>query len=209
MDGLGYELFPGAAFPLNQHSRFAGGHLTNNGEYVFHGGGSAQEFLQSGVRLDAGGEFLVGRFQVPGMERPFEHQLHGVQIQRFGDEVVRSLFHSCYGGIHGAVGSHHDALRRVGQGGSGFQHVHAAFPAQSQIRQNQVRRFFLQEGGSLGEIGGGVHFIIILKTHAQSVARGFFIIYNQQNRHLHEGMEDGRSLMVRSTRGRKTVMVVP
>ena len=143
------------------------------------------------------------------MERPFEHQLHGVQIQRFGDEVVRSLFHSCYGGIHGAVGSHHDALRRVGQGGSGFQHVHAAFPAQSQIRQNQVRRFFLQEGGSLGEIGGGVHFIIILKTHAQSVARGFFIIYNQQNRHLHEGMEDGRSLMVRSTRGRKTVMVVP
>ena len=37
-----------------------------------------------------------------------------------------------------------------------FQHVHAAFPAQSQIRQNQVRRFFLQEGGSLGEIGGGV-----------------------------------------------------
>ena len=96
-----------------------------------------------------------------------------------------------------------------GRGGSGFQHVHAAFPAQSQIRQNQVRRFFLQEGGSLGEIGGGVHFIIILKTHTQSVARGFFIIYNQQNRHLHEGMEDGRSLMVRSTRGRKTVMVVP
>ena len=33
----------------------------------------AQEFLQSGVRLDAGGEFLVGRFQVPGMELSLIH----------------------------------------------------------------------------------------------------------------------------------------
>lgn len=97
----------------------------------------------------------------------------------------------------------------MGQRSRGFQHVHAAFPAQPQVRQDQVRGFLPQESDGLGKIGGSVHFVIVLKAHAQGVARGFFIIYDQQNGHLHDGMEEGRSLMVRSTRGRKTVMVVP
>ena len=209
VDGLGHQLLPRAALPFNQDSCPAGSHLADDGKDMLHGGGPAQQFLKAGIRLDAGGEFLVGRFQVPGMERPLEHQLHGVQVQGLGDEVICTLLHGSHGGVHGPVGGHHDAFGRLGQGGSGFQHVHAAFTAQAQVRQDQVRGFLLQEGDGLGEIGGGVHFIVILKAHAQGVPRGFLIIYDQQDGHFHDGTEEGRSLMVRSTRGRKTVMVVP
>lgn len=97
----------------------------------------------------------------------------------------------------------------MGQSGGGFKYVHATFPAQSQVREHQVRRFFPHEGDGLGEIGGGVHFIIILKSHAQGVARGLFIIDNQQDGHVHDGTEGGRRRIVRSTRGRNTVKVVP
>lgn len=96
--------FPVPLSPSMSTVRFAGGYLAYHGEYMLHGGRTAQQFLQSGVSLDAGGEFLVGGFQISGMQGAFEHHFHGVQIQGLGDEVVGSLFHGFHGGIHGAVG---------------------------------------------------------------------------------------------------------
>jgi hypothetical protein len=89
------------------------------------------------------------------------------------------------------------------------QKIHAIFTAKPEIREDEIDLLVFENGTSLGKVCGGEDIIAIFQPHAQSIARGLFIVDNEENGKCHFDSGDSSKRAEASVRGKKRVMVVP
>ena len=111
-----------------------------------------------------------------------QQQLHLIQVERLGQEIIRAVSASLRSGIRAAVGRHHDTGRGSGQLLSIVNKLHTALPTQSKVRQQYIYRLALHQGTRRLAVGGGIHLVIVLQRQAEGIARGLLIVHNQENR---------------------------
>ena len=101
--------------------------------------------------LDAGNRFGSGP------QGSADLLLHGAEFERLGNKIVGSAAHGAHGGVHVAVGRHHDHRRFVVLVAQGLQNIQSADSGQAQVGHHQVvdRTMGLGQGffASLGNFG--------------------------------------------------------
>ncbi len=176
----GHHLFAGAGFAFDQNRgtrrRDLLDDLGNLGDF--------RRFADQAVELvglfDLLGKLLVFRLQIAAAQGALEQHFDLVEIERLGDEVPGPAAHRLDGGVHRAVGGHHDGHRRLRQRERRVQQIHPGLAAHPQIGQQQLHRLALQNGHRLRRAGGGVNVELLLQRAAQAVTRGFLVVNNEQ-----------------------------
>ncbi len=163
VDGAGRELLAGAAFPLDEHGGACGRHLLDGFEDGLERVGFADDALDGEFLPDLLLERGVFLLQMAAAQGAFDEQLHLVEIQRLGDEMVGPAPHRLHRRVHAAVGGHHDADGRLRQSKRLLQQLHAVVLAESEIGEHHVYLVMAQMLQRLGRVRGHITVEVILQ----------------------------------------------
>ena len=155
---VGDEFLARAALALDEHGRARRGDLADRVEHVLHRRRRADEGVQAlaGAAFDLLAQFGVLALDHAAAQGAAHEDFQPVEVQRLGDEIVRPALHRGDGGVHRAVGGHHDAHRRRGHLQRPVDERHAVLAAQAQVGQEQIDALALQDRERAGHVAGRV-----------------------------------------------------
>ncbi len=119
---------------------------------------------------------VLGR-EPPLLQRIPDDQLDFIDLERFRQIIVRTLFHRLHGGIRGGEGrdDQDDRFRRGGL--DGFQNLHTVTLRHSQIGDDQIKDFFIEKlNGFFTVLGSGHHVPSAFEHDAQDIAQTLLVI---------------------------------
>jgi hypothetical protein len=116
VNGAGDEFLAGAAFAFDQDGGAGGCDLLDRLDDRLHHFGLAEDAFDGEFALHLLLQRHVFVLQRAAAEGAFDEELHFIEIERLGDKMVGPAAHRLHGGVHAAVGGHHDADRRFRQG---------------------------------------------------------------------------------------------
>ena len=180
VDGLGHQLLPRPALPVDHHGAAAAGHLLDQAEHLLHGPALSDQVLEvvPGVELLAERADLVP--QATLVQGLLDGEEHLVDLEGLVDVVVGAFLHRLDGLIDGAEGGHDDDHDIRVQLLDGPQGLHAAQTRHADIRHHQIDRLLLQEGQSLRPVAadGGLK-AFPLQDLCQQVPHLLFVVHDQ------------------------------
>ena len=121
-------------------------------------------------------------FDAAAVERPLDDQFQLVEVHRLGHVVIRARLHRLHGVFDRAVGRHHDAHGRIGQGHGAAQQTHAIDPGHAQIREHHVHRRGFERLHRLLRVFGQQDVVAVLQGALQSFARVALVVNDQNGR---------------------------
>ena len=120
--------------------------------------------------------------KLSALHRTRDQQFHLVEVERFGDKIVRTAFHRFDCDIDRTVSGHHDADWGPWHFQSAIDQGHPVLVAEAEISEKHVDLLALEHVGRACNIGGDIHIVIVLQQTSQPVARMLLIIHNQNSR---------------------------
>lgn len=179
VNGTCDQFLAGAAFAFNEDGRPGGRDLLDGLEDGFERVSLAEDALNAELLLDLLLQDLVFLLQAAAAQGAFHQQFDLVQVQRLGDKMVGAAPHGLDGGVHAAVGGHHDADGGTRHRQGLLKQFHAIVLAKAQIGEHDIDRVIAQVLQGLGGIGGHIAVELILQRQAQAVAGVLFVIDDQ------------------------------
>src|SRR5204863_6857456 len=128
----------GPAFAFDEHRGARGRDLLDDIQYGLHHLALAEDALHAEPALDLSLQLDVFLFERASLERALDEDLHLIEIEGLRNKIVDAALHRLHGGVHRAVGRHHDTDGRRGELERGFDEVHAALAAKPQVREHDV-----------------------------------------------------------------------
>ena len=176
---LGDKLLARAALALDEHRGAGWSDLLNGFVNLLHHRRLPDQALQPVPLLHLLLELDHLRLDLPRAERALQQDFEPVDVDGFGDEIIRAAAHRLDCGVHRAVGRHHHHHRRLGAGEYSVDELHAVLAPKPQIGEHQVDGFPLQNAQRAGDIAGHVNIKGVLQGGPQAFARMLLIINDQ------------------------------
>ncbi len=204
VQGLREQLLAGAALAEQQHGGRGGRHLPDRLEHREHLGALADQVVEAVLVLEPLAQRARLLEQPLLLERLLEHDLQLLDVDRLAEVVLRAQLHGLDGGLHRAVGRHHDDHRlradlldlgqqldavharhaQVGQHDVGLDLLEQLQPGARVVRARDLVAVLVEQRL---ERRGGVHLVVDdheppLDTHVSSPAAGFRPLHGQAHR---------------------------
>ena len=179
VDRMGDEFLAGAAFSLHQHGGAGGSDLRDGLEDALHRDGLPEDTVEGITIFDLTFQRGVFQLQLAAAESTFDEEIQRFKVQGLGDKVPRPPLHGLHGGIHAAVGGHHDDDRSMRHGDGGFDQFHAVIRPEPEVGEHDIHPLIFQDFHRLGPVCGDVNVVVILQGKAQSFPGVFFVVDNQ------------------------------
>ena len=139
MDGLGDQLFAGAALALNQNRRAAGRNLRDQVENLQHGLALADNILEVIALLQGALKLLVFFFSAAAAHRGPHVRQQLLIVPGLLDEVSGAILHGADSVIHGAVSGNHDHRQLWITVANIAKNLQSVAVRQGKIQQHQIK----------------------------------------------------------------------
>ena len=180
VNGAGHQFLAGSALALDEHRGAGGRDLLNGLQNRAQAVVAAQNALHAELLLNLLAQAVIFLLEAAAAQGAFDEQLHLIKVQRLGDKMIGAAAHGLHGGFHAAVGGHHDADRRLGQGHGLLQEFHAIIAAEAQIGEHHINAVVAKMLQGLRGIGGHKAVELVLQRLTQPLAGVAFVVEDEQ-----------------------------
>ena len=184
MNRVRRQFFAGPALTLDQNVGRRRRDLAHGVEHFAQRGRISDDVFQAKTLVHLLLQHPIFLLEFSAAERSRDQHFHLVEIQRLGHEIIRATLHCLHRRIHGTVGRHHDANRRMRPLQRALDQLHSVIARQPQISDQDIDVIALDHIHRARQISRDVGVVFVLQQLPQPIP-GMLFVVNNEDRRLH------------------------